>query len=93
MEKSIEKALAQAGLNERDVVPFMRVRVVGLTNRNYHGKGRPKEGIITIWNPTEKQVNLSAILLYSLLHLFVHVHFSQFLLLQACACPLYPLVG
>ncbi|XWS60009.1 hypothetical protein CRYUN_Cryun08bG0171400 [Craigia yunnanensis] len=55
MEKSIEKALAQAGLNERDVVPFVRVRVVGLTNRNYHGKGRPKEGIITIWNPTEKQ--------------------------------------
>ncbi|PPD97740.1 hypothetical protein GOBAR_DD05250 [Gossypium barbadense] len=55
MEKSIEKALAEAGLNERDVVPFMRVRVVGLINRNYHGKGRPKEGIITIWNPTEKQ--------------------------------------
>ncbi|XVF55023.1 hypothetical protein PTKIN_Ptkin06aG0003200 [Pterospermum kingtungense] len=54
-EKSIEKALAQAGLNERDVVPFMRVRVVGLTNRNYHGRGRPKEGIITVWNPTEKQ--------------------------------------
>ncbi|XVE62082.1 hypothetical protein DITRI_Ditri06bG0090800 [Diplodiscus trichospermus] len=57
MEKSIEKALAQAGLNERDVIPFMRVRVVGLKNRNYHGKGRPKEGIISIWNPTEKQRN------------------------------------
>ncbi|XP_039009037.1 protein BREAST CANCER SUSCEPTIBILITY 2 homolog B-like isoform X2 [Hibiscus syriacus] len=55
MEKSIEKALEQAGLNDRDVVPFMRIRVVGLTNRNYHGKGRAKEGIITIWNPTEKQ--------------------------------------
>ncbi|XP_021288995.1 protein BREAST CANCER SUSCEPTIBILITY 2 homolog B isoform X1 [Herrania umbratica] len=55
MEKSIEKALAEAGLNERDVVPFIRVRVVGLTTRKYHGKGRPKEGIITIWNPTEKQ--------------------------------------
>ncbi|XVF08337.1 hypothetical protein REPUB_Repub06bG0218000 [Reevesia pubescens] len=55
MEKSIKNALAQAGLNERDVVPFMRMRVVGLTTRNYHGKGRPKEGIITIWNPTEKQ--------------------------------------
>ncbi|GMJ03265.1 BRCA2-like B [Hibiscus trionum] len=55
MEKSIEKTLEQAGLNERDVVPFMRIRVVGLTNMNHHGKGRPKEGIITIWNPTEKQ--------------------------------------
>ncbi|XP_022766252.1 protein BREAST CANCER SUSCEPTIBILITY 2 homolog B-like [Durio zibethinus] len=55
MEKSIEKALAQAGLNERDVIPFTRVRVVGLTTRNYNGKRRPKEGIITIWNPTEKQ--------------------------------------
>ncbi|XWS43893.1 hypothetical protein CRYUN_Cryun16bG0143700 [Craigia yunnanensis] len=89
MEKAIEKALAQAGLNERDVIPFMRVRVVGLTNRNYHRKGRPKEGIITIWNPTEKQVNLSAIMLYSLLHLLVHVHFSQFLLLQAYSETLY----
>ncbi|OMO97642.1 hypothetical protein COLO4_14461 [Corchorus olitorius] len=57
MEKSIEKALAEAGLNKRDVVPFMRVRVVGLTARNYHGKRSPKEGIITIWNPTEKQKN------------------------------------
>lgn len=75
MEKSIEKALTQAGLNERDVIPFMRIRVVGLTNRNYHGKERPKEGIITVWNPTEKQVNLSAILLYFLLHLLVHMHF------------------
>lgn len=84
MEKSIEKALAEAGLNERDVVPFMRVRVVGLINRNYHGKGRPKEGIITIWNPTEKQVNL---------RVYLALHFSstcacgvsQFLLLQAFA--------
>ncbi|XVF11135.1 hypothetical protein REPUB_Repub07fG0242800 [Reevesia pubescens] len=45
-----------AGLNERDGAPFMRVRVVGLTTWNYHGKGRPKEGIITIWNPIEKQI-------------------------------------
>ncbi|KAL5742457.1 hypothetical protein ACOSP7_029189 [Xanthoceras sorbifolium] len=55
IEKSIEKALEDAGLRERDVTPFMRVRVVGLTGHDYHGKGRSKEGIITIWNPTEKQ--------------------------------------
>ncbi|XVF35777.1 hypothetical protein REPUB_Repub19eG0000200 [Reevesia pubescens] len=55
------KSKLEVGLNERDVVPFMRVRVVGLTTRNYRGKGRPKEGIITIWNPIEKQVNLSSL--------------------------------
>ncbi|CAK7343756.1 unnamed protein product [Dovyalis caffra] len=53
MEKAIGKALQDAGLGERDVTPFFRVRVVGLTN--YQGKGSPKEGLITIWNPTEKQ--------------------------------------
>ncbi|GLT92773.1 hypothetical protein SLE2022_105930 [Rubroshorea leprosula] len=57
MEKSIEKALTDAGLSEREVIPFMRVRVVGLTSRSCGGKGRPKEGIITIWSPTEKQKN------------------------------------
>ncbi|TXG58894.1 hypothetical protein EZV62_016723 [Acer yangbiense] len=55
IEKLIEKALEDAGLGERDVTPFMRVRVVGLTGKDYHGKDRSTEGIITIWNPTEKQ--------------------------------------
>ncbi|KAI9152762.1 hypothetical protein LWI28_000709 [Acer negundo] len=55
IEKLIEKALEDAGLRERDVTPFMRVRVVGLTGKDYHGKDRSTEGIITIWNPTEKQ--------------------------------------
>ncbi|KAK9196195.1 hypothetical protein WN943_004323 [Citrus x changshan-huyou] len=55
MERSIEKALENAGLRERDVTPFMRVRVVGLTGKNYQGKGSSREGIITIWNPAEKQ--------------------------------------
>lgn len=59
MERSIEKALENAGLRERDVTPFMRVRVVGLTGKNYQGKGSSREGIITIWNPAEKQVNRS----------------------------------
>ncbi|XP_061356921.1 protein BREAST CANCER SUSCEPTIBILITY 2 homolog B-like [Gastrolobium bilobum] len=53
MEKSIEKALKDAGLRHREITPFMRLRVVGLTYKNRHDK--PKEGVVTIWNPTEKQ--------------------------------------
>ncbi|XP_010519117.1 PREDICTED: protein BREAST CANCER SUSCEPTIBILITY 2 homolog B-like isoform X2 [Tarenaya hassleriana] len=55
LDKSIAKALVDSGLGERDVTPFMRIRVVGLTSRNFSGRHKPKEGIITIWNPTEKQ--------------------------------------
>ncbi|XP_038698141.1 protein BREAST CANCER SUSCEPTIBILITY 2 homolog B-like isoform X1 [Tripterygium wilfordii] len=56
LEKSIKKALEDAGLGEREVTPFVRVRVVGVTSRTYQGKSSPKEGLITIWNPTEKQL-------------------------------------
>ncbi|KAH8489969.1 hypothetical protein H0E87_025256 [Populus deltoides] len=55
MEKAIGKALQDAGLGEREVTPFIRVRVVGLTNYQEKGARAPKEGLITIWNPTEKQ--------------------------------------
>ncbi|KAM5558573.1 protein BREAST CANCER SUSCEPTIBILITY 2 [Rosa sericea] len=55
MEKSIMKALEDAGLAEREVMPLMRVRVVGLTRNLYEGKDSPKEGLITIWNPSENQ--------------------------------------
>ncbi|MCE3215677.1 hypothetical protein HAX54_003180 [Datura stramonium] len=55
LQKSLEKALQAAGLAERDVTPFMRVRVVGLTSKNTPLKCCPKEGLITIWYPTEKQ--------------------------------------
>ncbi|CAA2969893.1 BREAST CANCER SUSCEPTIBILITY 2 homolog B-like isoform X1 [Olea europaea subsp. europaea] len=55
MQKSIEKALEASGLNEREVTPFMRVRVVGLTNKCHQQKCYPGKGLITIWNPTEKQ--------------------------------------
>ncbi|KAK4478421.1 hypothetical protein RD792_013891 [Penstemon davidsonii] len=55
MQKSIEKALEEAGLSERDVTPFLRVRVVGLANNSHPQKYFPREGLITIWNPTEKQ--------------------------------------
>lgn len=62
MEKSILKALEHAGLSEREVTPFMRVRVVGLTRKLCHGKDSSKEGLITIWNPSEKQVNPTVLL-------------------------------
>ncbi|WZY79877.1 hypothetical protein YC2023_026261 [Brassica napus] len=55
MEKSVAKALEEAGLSERDVTPFMRIRLVGLTSLSYEGEHNPKEGIVTIWNPTERQ--------------------------------------
>ncbi|PIA59575.1 hypothetical protein AQUCO_00400456v1 [Aquilegia coerulea] len=55
MEKKIEKALKEAGLSERHVKPFMRVRVVGLTSNHSPRKNCHREGLITIWNPTEKQ--------------------------------------
>ena len=56
MEKSVAKALEDAGLGERDVTPFMRIRLVGLTSLSYDGHPNPKEAILTIWNPTETQV-------------------------------------
>ncbi|XP_010451954.1 PREDICTED: protein BREAST CANCER SUSCEPTIBILITY 2 homolog B isoform X1 [Camelina sativa] len=55
MEKSVANALEDAGLGERNVTPFMRIRLVGLTSLSYEGEHNPKEGIVTIWNPTEKQ--------------------------------------
>ncbi|XP_058787190.1 protein BREAST CANCER SUSCEPTIBILITY 2 homolog B-like [Vicia villosa] len=53
MESAIKKALKDTGLENRAVTPFMRLRVVGLTYKSRQEK--PKEGIVTIWNPTEKQ--------------------------------------
>lgn len=59
MHKSIEKALEDAGLSGRQVTPFMRVSVVGLTSKSNLQKCCPQKGLITIWNPTEKQVTSS----------------------------------
>ncbi|KAJ8898959.1 hypothetical protein K2173_008460 [Erythroxylum novogranatense] len=53
MDKAIEKALQGANLGKREVTPFMRIRVVGL--REDRNKAIGKAGLITIWNPTEKQ--------------------------------------
>ncbi|KAA8517722.1 hypothetical protein F0562_015219 [Nyssa sinensis] len=55
MKKSIEKALEDAGLSPREVTPLMRVRVLGLTSRSDLRKCCPRQGLITIWNPTEMQ--------------------------------------
>lgn len=55
IEKSIENALKDAGLSTREVTPFMRVRIVGLTHKSRNDM--PIEGLISIWNPTEKQVS------------------------------------
>ena len=57
MQKAIEKALEDAGLSAREVTPFMRVRVVGLTSKRFSQKCHPQKGLITIWNPTEKHVS------------------------------------
>ena len=56
MQKSLETALKAAGLGGREVTPFMRVKVVGLTSKDSPQKCFPHTGLITIWNPTEKQV-------------------------------------
>ncbi|KAJ3693807.1 hypothetical protein LUZ60_009287 [Juncus effusus] len=54
MGKKIEKALEKAGLGARDISPFMKLRIVGLNCINSSKKGRNKEGLVTIWNPTDR---------------------------------------
>lgn len=56
IQKSIEKAVEDAGLGAREVTPFLRVKVVGLTKKGQQ-ECSPQKGLITIWNPTQKQVN------------------------------------
>ncbi|KAL6520885.1 hypothetical protein OROGR_017454 [Orobanche gracilis] len=55
MQKSIEKAVEAAGLSEREVTPFLRVKVLGLTNKCDSRQCFPQQGLITLWNPTRKQ--------------------------------------
>lgn len=54
--KKVENALKDAGLSSRDVTPFLKVRVMGLISKHSATKSGHREGLITIWNPTEKQV-------------------------------------
>ncbi|EEC70000.1 hypothetical protein OsI_00530 [Oryza sativa Indica Group] len=53
--KKVENALKVAGLSSRDVTPFLKVRVMGLISKHSATKSGHREGLITIWNPTEKQ--------------------------------------
>ncbi|PNT69978.1 hypothetical protein BRADI_2g03990v3 [Brachypodium distachyon] len=52
--KKVEKALEVAGLGPRDITPFLKLRVTSLVHKTTATK-TTKEGLITIWNPTEKQ--------------------------------------
>lgn len=56
MESSVEKALKDFGLGNRELTPFMRLLVARLTYNTRQNK--PKECIITIWNPLQKKVSL-----------------------------------
>ncbi|CAM0879681.1 unnamed protein product [Alopecurus aequalis] len=53
--KKVENALEVAGLSSRDVTPFLKVRVTSLVQKISASKTINKGGLITIWNPTEKQ--------------------------------------
>ncbi|URD92802.1 BRCA2, helical [Musa troglodytarum] len=55
LQKEIEKALKDAGLALREVTPFMRVRVAGLTSKQSCRNGRSRESLIIIWSPTKDQ--------------------------------------
>ncbi|KAG0477017.1 hypothetical protein HPP92_013858 [Vanilla planifolia] len=82
--EKIEKAIQEAGLGSRDVTPFMRVRVTGLIKLGSFDNHRPREGLITIWNPTEKQkVDLLEGQIYSVSGLTPLSGGSDFLHLQS----------
>ncbi|OAY65685.1 Protein BREAST CANCER SUSCEPTIBILITY B [Ananas comosus] len=84
VNKKIEKALEDSGLSSRDITPFMKVRVVGLTSKSSNRKGRPREGLITIWNPTEKhKIDLVEGQIYSVTGLTPLNHASDILHLRA----------
>ncbi|CAL4978042.1 unnamed protein product [Urochloa decumbens] len=53
--KKVQKALEVANLSSRDVTPFLKVRVTGLVSKLSASTSSNKEGLITIWNPTEMQ--------------------------------------
>ncbi|KAF8663008.1 hypothetical protein HU200_055596 [Digitaria exilis] len=53
--KKVQRALEVADLSSRDVTPFLKVRVMGLVSKHSASISSNKEGLITIWNPTEMQ--------------------------------------
>jgi hypothetical protein len=68
--KKVENALEVAGLSSRDVTPFVKVRVTSIIQKISASETINKEGLITIWNPTEKQVRYN--------HLAAHTCRNQF---------------
>ncbi|KAG9134120.1 hypothetical protein Leryth_004810 [Lithospermum erythrorhizon] len=68
IQRSVEEALEASGLSKRDVSPFMRLRVVGITIMSHPQRFRQQDGLITIWNPTEKQVPSCWLILRQPLH-------------------------
>ncbi|XP_047949061.1 protein BREAST CANCER SUSCEPTIBILITY 2 homolog B-like [Salvia hispanica] len=54
IQKAIEKAVQDAGLGERETTPFLRLKVVGLMKKGQQ-ECSPLKGLVTIWNPTQKQ--------------------------------------
>lgn len=58
IQKRIEKAVQDAGLGERETTPFLRLKVVGLMKKGQE-ECNPLKGLVTIWNPTQKQVFFS----------------------------------
>ncbi|KAL1549093.1 protein BREAST CANCER SUSCEPTIBILITY 2 B-like [Salvia divinorum] len=54
IQKTIEKAVQDAGLGERETTPFLRLKVVGLMKKGQQECSALK-GLVTIWNPTQKQ--------------------------------------
>ncbi|KAL6627377.1 hypothetical protein ACP70R_031103 [Stipagrostis hirtigluma subsp. patula] len=82
--KKVEKALEVANLSSRDVTPFLKVRVTGLVSKHSAAKASNKEGIITIWNPTEMQkVNLVEGQIYSVTGLVPSNYSTEILYLHA----------
>ncbi|KAG6430718.1 hypothetical protein SASPL_108790 [Salvia splendens] len=54
IQKTIEKAVQDAGLGERETTPFLRLKVVSLMKKGQQ-ECSPLKGLVTIWNPTQKQ--------------------------------------
>ncbi|KAG2595489.1 protein BREAST CANCER SUSCEPTIBILITY 2 homolog B-like isoform X1 [Panicum virgatum] len=81
--KKVQKALEVADLSSRDVTPFLKVRVMGLVSRLSASTSSNKEGLITIWNPTEMQkVDLVEGQIYSVTGLMPSNHFTEILYLH-----------
>ncbi|XP_066375163.1 protein BREAST CANCER SUSCEPTIBILITY 2 homolog A-like isoform X9 [Miscanthus floridulus] len=84
VSKMVEKALEVAGLSKRDVTPFLKVRVIGLVNKHSASTSSNKEGLITIWNPTEMQKhNLVEGQAYSVMGLVPSNYCTEILYLHA----------